>query len=65
MSFELKEETRTEIALTERGYLVITQNSRMVRLSANQVKKLLSWLEDGKGLRVEQDWNNGMEGVED
>lgn len=64
MRMELKEEFKTDIYRSERGYLVITQDGVRIKLSGGQLVKLLKWLEDGNGLNLEADWNNGIDQAE-
>lgn len=65
MGIEFKEELRVDVHATDDGYLEIRQDGARILISAGQVKKLLSWLEDGNGLSIEQDWNNGVHQVGD
>ena len=64
MAIELKEEFRTDASVTDSGYLALKQGGAQVLLSASQVKILLEWLQDGNGLSLEQNWDNGVDQVE-
>jgi hypothetical protein len=64
MSIELKEEFKTDVSISNPGYLRIRQEGVQVLLSAGQVKTLLKWLEDGNGLSLEADWNNGIDEID-
>ena len=65
MRMELKEEFKTNASITDDGYLIISQEEMVVTLSGGQVETLLKWLQDGSGLSLERDWNNGADLVED
>lgn len=64
MGIELKEEFKTDASVTDAGYLTLRQGGDQILMSASQVKILLEWLQDGNGLRLEQNWDNGVDQVE-
>lgn len=60
MRMELKEELKTMVSRSDEGYLFILQDGVKVKLSGGQVEKIVKWLQDGNGLNLESDWNNGV-----
>lgn len=65
MGIEMKPEVETRISSTDEGYVNISQEGVFVSLSAGQVEQLLTWLENGAGLAIETDWNNGIRELDD
>lgn len=60
MRMELKEELKTTVSISPDGYMFILQDGVKVKLSGGQVEKVLQWLQDGNGLNLKSDWNNGV-----
>lgn len=61
MHIVLKKEIDTVFRCDADGYLSISQQGKSVQLSCRQVKILLAQLEDGHGLALESNWNDGLE----
>lgn len=60
MRIEFKEELKTTVSKSAEGYVFILQDGAKVKLSGGQVEKIVKWLQDGNGLALESDWNNGV-----
>lgn len=60
MRMELKEEFKTTVSRNDDGYLFIIQGDVKVKISGGQVEKIVKWLQEGNGLNLEADWNNGI-----
>lgn len=60
MRMELKEELKTTVSISADGYMFILQDGVKVKMSGGQVEKVLQWLQDGNGLNLKSDWNNGV-----
>lgn len=60
MRIEMKEELKTTVSTSSEGYLFILQDGVKVKISGAQVEKILQWLQEGNGLNLKSDWNNGV-----
>ena len=57
---KLKGAIETEFSRDEDGFLTIRQNHDVVKLSYAQLVIILDWLEEGNGINLDSDWNNGI-----